>query len=73
MIRGSARFQPLLLGYVPPNWFLVRPGERGELERLLAELGFVPGGSYRLAAPPAQTEEEPLALSRGRRRKSRRD
>jgi hypothetical protein len=42
MIRESPRFQPLLLGHVPPNWFLVRPERRETLERLLEELGFVP-------------------------------
>jgi hypothetical protein len=51
MILSSRRFRPLLLGHVPPNWFIVQPEKQAELERLLTELGFAVGSSYRLTEP----------------------
>lgn len=67
MILASQEFQPLLLGHVPPNWFIVRPERREELERLLAELGFSVGGSYKLTG---LSEEEP-SRTEGRRERKR--
>ncbi|HTU16949.1 MAG TPA: helicase-associated domain-containing protein [Gemmataceae bacterium] len=50
MVRDSPRFQPLLLGAFPPNWFVVRPEKRSELERRLTELGFAVGASWKPSA-----------------------
>ena len=55
-IRSSRRFRPLLLGHVPPDWFIVRPEKRAELEQLLTELGFSLGGSYQLT-PAAEADK----------------
>ncbi len=52
MVRDSPRFQSLLLGAFPPNWFVVRPEKRPELERLLTELGFAVGASWKQSAIP---------------------
>lgn len=52
MVRDSPRFQPLLLGAFPPNWFVVRPERRPELERRLTELGFALGASWKQSALP---------------------
>ncbi len=47
-IRASKRFQPLLAGYMPPNWFVVHADKRAELEALLAEYGFEVGKPCKL-------------------------
>ena len=47
MMRDSPRFRPLVLSAFPPDWFVVRPEKRQELERLLAELGFAVGTSWK--------------------------
>jgi len=52
MIRDSPRFRPLLLGAVSPNWFVVRQDKRPEVERLLTELGFAVGASWKQSAVP---------------------
>jgi hypothetical protein len=72
MIRTSVRFELLLLGHIPPNWFLVRPEQRAELERLLAELGFATGGRYRLMEQSAEGLLESAAPKRrgGRRKRT---
>jgi hypothetical protein len=68
MILSSPRFQPFLLGHVPPNWFILRPEKRAELEGLLADLGFAVGASYQLAAPPeGDTPEAAPRRPRSRR------
>jgi hypothetical protein len=54
MVRDSPRFQPLLLGAFPPNWFVVRPEKRPELQRLLTELGFAVGASWKQSAIPGR-------------------
>jgi hypothetical protein len=56
MVRDSPRFQPLLLGAFPPNWFVVRPEKRPELERLLTELGFAVGASWKQSAIPERSK-----------------
>jgi hypothetical protein len=74
MILTSRQFQPLLLGHVAPDWFIVRPEKRAELEQLLAELGFTVGGAYQLAAGPAADaagDAGPPARPGRRARKSR--
>lgn len=68
MILSSERFGPLLLGHLPPDTFLVRAEKRGEIERLLSELGFSMGGSYRLTGSSAEEEAE---KPRQRRRRQR--
>jgi hypothetical protein len=56
MVRDSPRFRQLLLGVIPPNWFIVRPEKRPELGRLLTELGFEAGGSWKQSAIPEQSK-----------------
>lgn len=58
MIRDSRRFRPFLVGHVPPDWFLVNPDKRKELEQLLKELGFSAGGSYQLTEGMKDDREE---------------
>lgn len=60
-ILASEKFRPYLLGHVPPNWFVVQPDMREELEKLLNDLGFSLSGSYQFQA---QAEKEPAALPR---------
>lgn len=55
MILSSRRFRPLLVGHIPPDCFIVRPEKREELERVLTELGFSIGGSYRFTVLPEGT------------------
>jgi hypothetical protein len=75
MIRTSRRFRPLLIGHVPPDWFLVRADKQGEVEQLLAELGFTVGGAVQLREA-AEIESEARASRyrkpgrRGRRPRS---
>ncbi len=70
MILASEQFRPLLLGHVPPNWFLVRPEKREDLERLLKDLGFALGGSFQFAAV-AEEETTESKRPRGRPRKKK--
>jgi Helicase conserved C-terminal domain len=56
MVRDSPRFQPLLLSAFPPDWFVVRPEKRQELERLLTELGFAVGTSWKQSAIPERSK-----------------
>lgn len=55
MVHDSPRFQPLLLGAFPPNWLVVRPEKRQELERRLTELGFAVGASWKQSAFPERS------------------
>lgn len=74
MIRDSPRFRPLLLGAIPPNWFVVRQDKRPELEQQLTELGFAVGASWKQSAIPEQnkTAESALRESPGRKSRKRR-
>lgn len=56
MIRDSPRFWPLLQGAFPPSWFVVRQDKRPEVERLLTELGFAVGASWRQSAVSEQSK-----------------
>jgi hypothetical protein len=56
MVRDSPRFRPLLLGALPPDWFVVRPEKRLELERLLTELGFAVGAPWKPSAIPGRSK-----------------
>jgi len=71
MIQESARFRPLLLGAIPPSWFIVRPDKRPELERLLTELGFALGASWKPVAPErgAAAERPTRGRKPGKRRR----
>ncbi|HEY7159161.1 MAG TPA: helicase-associated domain-containing protein [Gemmataceae bacterium] len=75
MVRDSPRFQPLLLGAFPPNWFVVRPEKRPELERRLTELGFEIGASWKQSALPERSKTgdgSPRDNPERKRRKRRR-
>lgn len=48
-IRDSAKFREHLAGHIPPGWFVIKPGHREELERLLAATGFSRVDHYSLA------------------------
>jgi hypothetical protein len=50
-VLASQRFEPLVLGHVPPDTFVVRAEKRAELKRLLTELGFALDACYRLRGP----------------------
>jgi hypothetical protein len=69
MMRTSQRFQALLLGHIPPDWFIIRAEKSEELEQLLKELGFAVSSSYRL--PPSMeggaTVAGPRRRTSGRR------
>lgn len=74
MVRDCLRFQSLLLGAVPPNWFVVRPEQRPELERRLSELGFAVGLSWKQSAAlePGKTVDGSAGESSGRKPRKRR-
>jgi len=74
MMRDSPRFQPLLLGAIPPNWFVVRADKRPELERLLTELGFAVGASWKQGVAPerSKTADGSSRGSAGRKPRKRR-
>ncbi len=68
-ILGSERFRPLLQGHIPPDWFLVHPGQQAELTRLLSELGFALGHSWKLEKwPSSEGAEQPSAGQPARKR-----
>jgi Helicase conserved C-terminal domain len=72
MLLSTPRFQAYFVGHIPPNWFLVQTEKRGEMERVLIELGFAVDGSYRLTALPEgeAVETRPVPhRPRGRPRK----
>lgn len=76
MMLSSQRFRPVMLGHVPPNWFIVRPEQRKELELLLAELGFTLGAPPQLAglseeSGPAGARSAPPDSERKSRRNRR--
>lgn len=71
-VLKSSRVQPFLIGHIPPDWFLVHPNKKKELERLLTELGFTITGAYRLAPPvDAVPTPAPASKKRAARRKKR--
>jgi hypothetical protein len=39
-ILTSKAFEPLMTGYLPPNWFFIRDDKAAETKRLLRDLGF---------------------------------
>lgn len=45
-IRTSERFRPLLVDYLPPDWFVVHSDKHGEVVQLLQELGFTMAASF---------------------------
>lgn len=47
-ILGSPMFEPLLVGHIPPDWFVVRDEKAAELKQLLKKLGFSISASYQL-------------------------
>ncbi len=71
MIRDSRHFQPLLLAAVPPNWFVVRPEKRPELERRLTELGFELAASWKQSALPQRSKTVDSSARDDRERKHR--
>jgi hypothetical protein len=74
MMQDSPRFRSLLQDFFPPNWFVVRQDKRPELERLLTELGFVVGASWKPSAVPdrSNTVDSPPRESSGRKPRKRR-
>jgi hypothetical protein len=73
MILTNRRFRPLLLGHLPPDWFVVRADKQPEMEALLAELGFSVGGVSKLAELPSVTVTPSAPASTGSRQRGRRD
>jgi hypothetical protein len=75
MLRDNPRFQPLLLGAIPPNWFVVRADKRLELERALTELGFAVGTTWKQTAVSegrTAVDSPPRGCPPGRRPRTRR-
>ena len=45
-IRSSERFRPLVVDYLPPDWFIIHPEKHGEVVQLLQDLGFTFAASF---------------------------
>jgi hypothetical protein len=45
-IRTSERFRPLLVDYLPPDWFIIHPEKHSEVVQLLQDLGFTFAASF---------------------------
>ena len=70
-IRNSPRFQPLLLGAVPPHWFIVRKDKQEDLQRLLTELGFAVGAAWKQAAAGGRGDDGSPSRKPGRKPRKR--
>lgn len=67
VLREHRRFRPFFLAHVPPNWFIVRPEKREELERLLEEMGFATNVSWKLPSAKKGEPEKPVKRKKRRR------
>lgn len=74
-ILHSAAFAPLLVGYIPPGWFIVRDDTIAEAKQLLKRLGFRLEGSYHAPSLDdngnAVPERTPLPTDRTLKRRPR--
>jgi hypothetical protein len=47
-VLHSAAFRPMLVGHIPPDWFIIHNDKVAEMERLLKRLGFQMEEAYRM-------------------------
>lgn len=70
-ILSSPAFEPLLVGHIPPDWFIVHDAKTTEAKQLLSTLGFSLRDTYQLAPlneSRQQYQEVPVRpTARGRR------
>ena len=67
VLRKHQRFQPYFLAHLSPNWFIVRPEKRGELDRLLHEMGFATTMAWKPVAPKKAEPEKKTKRKKRRR------
>ena len=78
-IRSSERFRPLVVDYLPPQWFIIHPEKHGEVVQLLQDLGFTFAASFFPSAEgmrqagnaPAEAEGCSPGQRQGRKQKKR--
>jgi len=73
-ILHSPLFEPLLAGYIPPGWFLIRDGKLAEAKRLLKRFGITPTDAHQTNTLKEcrTSEQKPKPAQKRGRRTSRR-